>query len=100
MNEFESRVDLSEIKIKIDQLKEQMTHVIVGQEAFIDQLIIPLLGNGHVLIEGVPGVDKNASSQVTRQKHSHSIYPDTIHSRLNAIRRIRYDHIKSKNSGI
>jgi len=63
MNEFESRVDLSEIKQKIDQLKHHLAQVIIGQEAFIDQLIIALLGNGHVLIEGVPGVAKTLAAK-------------------------------------
>ena len=39
-------------------LKAEIAKVIVGQEVLIDRLIIGLLANGHVLIEGVPGLAK------------------------------------------
>jgi MoxR-like ATPase len=41
-----------------DKLKEETGHVIVGQKNMIDRLLIGLLGNGHVLLEGVPGLAK------------------------------------------
>jgi MoxR-like ATPase len=41
-----------------DKLKEETSHVIVGQKNMIDRLLIGLLGNGHVLLEGVPGLAK------------------------------------------
>jgi len=39
-------------------LKQEMANVIVGQKPLIDSLLIALLTNGHVLLEGVPGLAK------------------------------------------
>ncbi|MHC4245797.1 MAG: AAA family ATPase, partial [Planctomycetota bacterium] len=40
------------------QLQEQMHRVVVGQQELLDGLIVGLLANGHLLIEGVPGLAK------------------------------------------
>jgi MoxR-like ATPase len=45
----------------IPRLKEEIGKVIVGQEELIDGLLIGLLANGHVLLEGVPGLAKTLS---------------------------------------
>lgn len=42
----------------IDLLMNEIGKVIVGQKAMVERLIIGLLGNGHVLLEGVPGLAK------------------------------------------
>ena len=39
-------------------LKKEMNRVIIGQNHMIDRLLIGLLGNGHILLEGVPGLAK------------------------------------------
>jgi len=42
----------------ISRLKEEVGHVIVGQHYMVDRLLIALLADGHVLLEGVPGLAK------------------------------------------
>ncbi|MBM4399111.1 MAG: AAA family ATPase, partial [Candidatus Cloacimonetes bacterium] len=42
----------------LDEVRKEIGKVIVGQEAIIDRLLIGLLCNGHVLLEGVPGLAK------------------------------------------
>ncbi|WP_373055961.1 AAA family ATPase [Zunongwangia sp. H14] len=61
---FNSRVPLEDLKISVDKLKEQLAKVIVGQEEFVELLIVGLLSNGHVLIEGVPGVAKTVTAKL------------------------------------
>lgn len=46
----------------IDILTLEMNKVIVGQKQMIESLLIGLLGNGHILLEGVPGFGKNPSN--------------------------------------
>ena len=41
-----------------DKLRDEVGHVIVGQNHMLDRLLIGLLSNGHVLLEGVPGLAK------------------------------------------
>jgi MoxR-like ATPase len=42
----------------IDLLLNEINKVIVGQKAMVERLIVGLLGNGHILLEGVPGLAK------------------------------------------
>ncbi|WP_440879825.1 AAA family ATPase [Tenacibaculum sp. C7A-26P2] len=42
----------------VDLLTNEMNKVIVGQKYMIERLLIGLLGNGHILLEGVPGLAK------------------------------------------
>jgi MoxR-like ATPase len=42
----------------IDLLRLEMSKTIIGQKDMVDKLLIGLLGNGHVLLEGVPGLAK------------------------------------------
>ncbi len=62
---MENKVDVKKINEKIekesafvDLLKSEMSKVIVGQNSMIDRLLIGLLGKGHILLEGVPGLAK------------------------------------------
>src|SRR5438093_12089397 len=45
----------------IGQLREEIGRVIVGQAQLVDRLLVGLLANGHVLLEGVPGLAKTLS---------------------------------------
>ena len=56
--EFTSRIDLSDLQRQVTQVRAELTKVIVGQEKMIDYLLVALLSNGHVLLEGVPGIAK------------------------------------------
>jgi len=53
-----SREIVSENSAWINPLREEMGRVIVGQKHLLDRLLIALLTNGHVLLEGVPGLAK------------------------------------------
>ena len=61
---FEIRIDFTVLNEKIRLLREQMTKVIIGQEKVLDLLLTALLADGHVLIEGVPGVAKTLMARV------------------------------------
>ena len=53
--------------IFIDSIKQEVGKVIVGQSELIDRLIIGLLTNGHILLEGVPGLAKTLTIQTLSQ---------------------------------
>ena len=42
----------------IPALREQIGHVVIGQKYLVDRLLLGLLANGHILLEGVPGLAK------------------------------------------
>ncbi len=53
-----SRFDLTDFQEKVNNLRNEISTVIVGQEKAIDLILTAILADGHVLIEGVPGVAK------------------------------------------
>ncbi|WP_034891818.1 AAA family ATPase [Gillisia sp. Hel_I_29] len=61
---FNNRIPLDELQQAISTLKLQLNKVIIGQDNFIELLITALLANGHVLIEGVPGVAKTITAKL------------------------------------
>ena len=61
-------VDISQINEKIEResvfvetLTAEMSKIIIGQRHMVDALLIGLLGQGHILLEGVPGLAKTLS---------------------------------------
>lgn len=62
---IEQRMDLTLFSEKIQKIKEQIATIIVGQEEAIDLVLTAILANGHVLIEGVPGVAKTLLARLT-----------------------------------
>ena len=59
-----------------DKLRKEIGHVIVGQSHMLDRLLIGLLSNGHVLLEGVPGLAKTLTIKSMAQ---------TIHAQFSRI---------------
>lgn len=64
---FQSRLDLTELQQSIAAMKAELNTVIVGQEKMIDQLLVAFLSNGHILLEGVPGVAKTITAKLLAQ---------------------------------
>lgn len=63
-NLFEERTDLSALRESVDQLKAEIGKVLVGQEQLVELLLAALLADGHVLIEGVPGIAKTLTARL------------------------------------
>lgn len=61
---FESRINLSPLLEGINAIKQELATVIVGQNKMIDQMLVAILSNGHVLLEGVPGVAKTITAKL------------------------------------
>ena len=57
-NNQNPRIDLTQFNEKIARLRENIRKIIVGQEETVDLVLTAILANGHVLVEGVPGVAK------------------------------------------
>ena len=65
MSELNQAEDIRQLTEKVREqnyffslLKQEINKAIIGQEYMVDRLLIGLLGNGHVLLEGVPGLAK------------------------------------------
>lgn len=62
--EFNSRIELTELKQAVDNIKKELAQVIIGQENFVELLLAGLFADGHVLIEGVPGIAKTITAKL------------------------------------
>ena len=67
-------IDIRELNIRIEQqsafvtnLVTGMDQVIVGQKHLVDSLLIGLLSDGHILLEGVPGLAKTLAIKTLSQ---------------------------------
>src|SRR5437588_7590219 len=63
-NIFQQRIDLSGLNRSVEDIRHEIGKVIVGQHAMVDLLLIGLLCDGHILIEGVPGVAKTLTAKL------------------------------------
>lgn len=61
---FEQRTDLSRLTAAVGQIKATLGSIIIGQQESIDLLIAGILADGHILIEGVPGVAKTLTAKL------------------------------------
>ena len=61
---MENRIDVSQLNEAVHKIKNEIAKVIVGQQGMVDLLIAAVLAEGHVLIEGVPGVAKTLTAKL------------------------------------
>ena len=61
---FENRIDLSQLNEAVLNITGEIKKVIVGQDEMVKLIITALLTDGHVLIEGVPGVAKTLTAKL------------------------------------
>ncbi|MCG8306218.1 MAG: MoxR family ATPase [Cytophagales bacterium] len=61
---FESRVELTKLKEKTEVMRRVSGNILVGQRKLFDMMLTALLADGHVLIEGVPGIAKTLAAKV------------------------------------
>ncbi|UTA69560.1 MoxR family ATPase [Emticicia sp. 21SJ11W-3] len=61
---FKNRIDLAAVTKAVDDIKQTLNQIVFGQEEVIDLVLIGMLSDGHLLIEGVPGVAKTMMSKL------------------------------------
>lgn len=65
--QFKNRIDLQPLANSTKQIKEEISKIIVGQTKVIDLLLTAILSDGHILLEGVPGVAKTLMAKLIAQ---------------------------------
>lgn len=65
-----TRLDLTSLKEAVHQIRQEISKIIVGQQHMVDLIIAAILADGHVLIEGVPGVAKTLTAKLVSQSLS------------------------------
>lgn len=67
---FQSRTDLTELNEAVISIRLQLKKIIVGQDEMLKLIVAALLADGHVLIEGVPGVAKTLTAKLVAKSLS------------------------------
>lgn len=67
---FQTRTDLSQLNEAVNSIRQQIKKIIVGQDEMVKLIIAALLADGHVLIEGVPGVAKTLTAKLVAKSLS------------------------------
>lgn len=63
-NNLQNRTDLTALKESVEQVKTEIRKIIVGQDKTIELLLASIFADGHVLIEGVPGIAKTLIAKI------------------------------------
>ena len=61
---FASRIDLSDLQRAVEAVQAEVGKIVVGQRRMVELLVAAVLADGHVLIEGVPGVAKTLTAKL------------------------------------
>lgn len=56
--------ELTKLEEKVNEVRDEIGKMIIGQHEMVDLLLVGLFSNGHVLLEGVPGVAKTLTAKV------------------------------------
>lgn len=64
---FQARTDLTALNESVQRIRDEIKKVIVGQDEMVKLILAALLADGHVLIEGVPGVAKTLTAKLVAQ---------------------------------
>ncbi|HXP49054.1 MAG TPA: AAA family ATPase, partial [Bacteroidia bacterium] len=61
---FETRTKLNDLQAAIERVRTEIAKIVVGQNNMVDLLLTAMFSNGHVLLEGVPGVAKTMTAKL------------------------------------
>src|ERR1700758_4704407 len=79
----------------IPALRQQVGHVVIGQKYLVDRLLLGLLANGHLLLEGVPGLAKTLTVKTMAALHSDRFPKIAIYTGSSARGSNRHPYLQS-----
>jgi MoxR-like ATPase len=62
--DFTNRIELTDLREAVDNIKKEIGGIVIGQHTTIEYILAALLADGHILLEGVPGVAKTLLAKV------------------------------------
>lgn len=96
MNQTESGQDPTDLQAAFGRLRDELTHAIIGQPHLVDCLLTALLADGHLLVEGAPGLAKTTAVKALAQRieagfHRIQFTPDLLPADLTGTDVLRPD---------
>jgi MoxR-like ATPase len=62
--DFTNRIELTDLQQTVGKIKDEIGQIVIGQNKTIEYILAALLADGHILLEGVPGVAKTLLAKV------------------------------------
>lgn len=62
--DFTNRIELTDLQQTVGKIKDEIGQIVIGQNTTIEYILAALLADGHILLEGVPGVAKTLLAKV------------------------------------
>jgi MoxR-like ATPase len=66
----QNNIDLSKIRETVNNIKQEIRKVVIGQDHMVDLIITAIISGGHVLLEGVPGIAKTLTAKLVAKTMS------------------------------
>ena len=82
---------------QMEHLLYEVKKVVVGQDHFLERVLVALLAGGHLLVEGVPGLAKTLTVNTLAQGDAAAVPPHPVHARPGARRSGRHAHLQSED---
>ena len=79
----------------MERVLYEVKRVVVGQDHFLERVMVAVLAQGHLLVEGVPGAGQDADRQDARADAARHLQADPVHARPGAGRPGRHAHLQS-----
>jgi len=89
----------SDIAQRMERILYEVKRVVVGQDHFLERVLVAILAGGHLLVEGVPGLAKTLTVK-TLARTMHGSFHRPVHARSGAGRPDRHAHLQPEDGRI
>ena len=81
----------------MERMLYEVKKVVVGQDHFLERVLVAMLAQGHLLVEGVPGPRQDAHGEDARAHHARHVPAHPVHARPRARRPRRHAHLQPED---
>ena len=81
----------------MEQILYEVKRVVVGQDRFLERVMVAILAQGHLLVEGVPGLAKTLTDQDAGRSHQRPVQAHPVHARPGAGRPGGHAHLQPED---
>ena len=96
----DSRIDLTAFSERIATLRQRVADNVVGQSQPVHLLLTALMADGHVLLEGVPGVQPLLAKTAPLAPVARRLPPHSVHPRPHAHRRVGHIDLQPRHTAV
>ena len=84
----------------MERILYEVKKVVVGQDHFLERVLVAILAQGHLLVEGVPGLAKTLTVKTLARAHTRHVPAHSVHARPRSRRSRRHAHLQPEDRRI